>query len=346
MNRLRFLDCKDAIARVANTDTTDPRVLSLANESHRRLVQKGRWLGTMQRYRICTSVAGCLTWPRQVETVEAYWRCDTPGTVRNGWYEASMNSPGLLDSDDAQSNTLVDRSTACCFEQPDNNVSTIMVQASVSESTGSRILLRGYDENAAWIRSQDPLNGNAWIDGEYVTISSTPVYSVHKFTSLTEVVKPVTNGPVRLWQYDTSLALVTKQLAYYEPDETLPIYRQSLIPGLGNIHGCGNNANSTSCQSNTITIAAKLRHIDAQGDADFYLLGNLGAIKLMVMAILKEERNLFEESMAYESKAVRELQDELNSFEGNGQVPTIKTESPETWGANVMNPVTLGYRVY
>ena len=102
-----------------------------------------------------------------------------------------------------------------------------------------------------------------------------------------------------------------KALGYYENDETVPIYRTSIIPGLANRTGCGD---SESCDSKKITVIAKLRHIDTVNDNDFFLLGNLAAIKLMAMAILKEERNLFEESMAYESKAIKELQDELSSF--------------------------------
>jgi hypothetical protein len=73
-------------------------------------------------------------------------------------------------------------------------------------------------------------------------------------------------------------------------------------------------------------------------------LGNLAAIKLMAMAILKENRNLFEESMAYEAKAIKELQDELSSFEGDGALPILRQESSATWGAGVLNYVNFGYR--
>jgi hypothetical protein len=343
MNRLRLADVRTPLARVLNECNSSTRLVDLANEAHRRLVAKGPWVGTQQRYRICISNTGCLVWPRQVETIIAWWRCDMPGTVRNGWYEVSGNGPGLLNSDDMQTGTLIDRGTSATFDEITGTASKVKVVSDVAESGSPRILLRGYDQNAAWIRTQD---AGTWIDGEYVDISNNPNYTSNYFTKITEVVKDSTSGPVRLWEYDTLLGTVTRALAYYEPDETLPIYRASIIPGFSNLHGCGSccgDDNDSTCTNNQLTVIAKLRHIDVRVDNDFFLLGNLAAIKIMAMAILKEERNLFDESIAYELKAVKELQDELNSYEGDGAVPIIRTESPNTWGAGVLNPVTLGY---
>lgn len=346
MQRLRYSDVKPVVARVMNTDTNDPKVLEYSNEAHRRCVMKTKAVGTMQRYRICTNSDGCFAWPRSVDTIEGWWLCDTPGTLRNGFYESSINGPGYLDSQDMQTQTMIDRDPMCVFSQPNNTTSTVMVQSDLPEAAGTRILIRGYDGGMTWVRTEDPPGSNTWIDGEYVAITNGSTYSLHPFSRITAVIKPVTLGNVRLWQNDLVTGLV-QQLAYYEPDETLPIYRCSLVPGLGNVHGCGENSSvSGTCQPNRVTVLVKLRHIDARSDNDLYLLGNLASIKLMVMAILKEERNLFEESMAYEAKALKELNDELATFQGDGVVPIIKTESPQTWGAGVLSPLTMGYRLY
>lgn len=339
MNRLRLADVRVPVARVLNECATSDNVRTYANEAHRRLVQRGKWFGTLQKYQICVSNTGCLAWPRAIETIEAYWLCSTPGIIRNGFYETLTNGPGLL-NDSGYCNILVDRGTSCTFDEIDGVVSKVMVQADVTEAAGKRILIRGYDQNAAWIRTQT--TDGTWIDGEYVTIGTLASYTTNLFTKITETIKDVTNGPVRLWQYDTTLGLATRALAYYEPDETLPIYRLSQVPGLACSHGCGSSG--TGCQSNSVTVLAKLRHIDTVVDNDFFLLGNLAAIKLMVMAILKEERNLIGEAQAYEAKALQELQAELSNYEGDGAVPAVKTESSLTWGAGVLSPLTLGYR--
>ncbi len=341
MNRLRLTDVRSAIARVMNVCSTDSRVRDLANEAHRRLVAKGKWVGTVQRYRICTGTSACLTWPRQIETIEAYQICNTPGTVRNQWYEYVGHGPGLLDEDDNWFHQLVDRGTAVAFDDIIGTTKRIRVVSDVGESATARILLQGYDENANWIRTQD---AGSWIDGEYVTISTGGNNSTKKFTSLTGVIKPTTNGPVRLYEYDDTTGTFSKALAYYENDETVPIYRRSMIPGLNNLSGCDGDS---TCDNTKVTIIAKLRHIDVVNDNDFFLLGSISALKLMVMSILKEERNLIEEAIVYESRAIKELQDELSSFEGDGALPVLKTESSETWGAGVLTPIGWNwYRGY
>lgn len=344
MNRLRLSDVREPIGRALNVCASSTEVRSIANEAHRRLVAKGKWYGTTGRYRICTSSEGCLTWPRQIETIEGWQLCSSPGELRNQWFEFQSNGPGLLTYEQGiAGNLLVDRGTRVTFDDIYGTDKKIQVVADVTEDADARILILGYDENAQWIRTQD---SGEWIDGEYVDISTTPQYTTNFFTNITGIIKPATNGAVRIFEYDTTLATVTKALGYYENDEEVPLYRASMIPGLGNAGRCNGavDEDDEPCDTKQITVIAKLRHIDVVNDNDFFLLGNLAALKLMAMAILKENRNLFEESMAYEAKAIKELQDELSSFEGDGALPTIKQESSMTWGAGVLNYVTLGSR--
>lgn len=332
MNRLRLTDVREPIAFVMNKCTTDASVRTMANRAHQRLMRKGKWVGTTQRYRFCASNQNCVTLPRQVETIEAWQLCQTPGVVRNSWYEFNGNGPGLLKEDSNWFRTIVDRGTAVAFDDIVGDDKKIQVVAGVTEAAGSRILLQGYDQNSNWIRTQD---AGSWIDGEYVTISTTAQYTTNLFTALTGVIKPATNGPVRLYEYDTSTSAVTKALAYYENDETLPVYRRYMIPGLENMSGC----DSDSCDSKQITLMVKLRHIDVVNDNDFFVLGNIDAMVLMVQAIQKEQRNLFQEAVAYEAKAVKELQEELQSFEGDGALPTMRMAPSDEWGAGVLNVI-------
>lgn len=336
MNRLRYSDVKSDIARVANVCTTDSRVLTLTNEAHQRLVNKGKWVGTLQQYRICVGDDSCLVWPRQIDTIEAWALCHTPGVIRNRWYEFNGQGPGIIKPDNNWFTTLIDKGTAVAFDELSNNTTNkrIRVVADVTESAGLTILLQGYDRNANWIRT---LDGGTWIDGEKVTISTTAQLTTNFFSVLTGVQKPVTNGPVRLSEYTTT---VIKQLAYYENDEQVPIYRKSFLPGMENMDGCGD---SSDCSNKTVNVIAKLRHIDVRGDNDWLLLGNRSALRLMAQAILKEERNLLAEAAAYEAQATRLLQEELSTYEGDGALPTLKQEGRDTWGPAVLTPVDFDY---
>jgi hypothetical protein len=178
----------------------------------------------------------------------------------------------------------------------------------------------GYDENSLWIRSQD-LNG-AWYDGELVNITLGGATTLHQFVSVTSVQKPVTNGTVRVWN---GLTLV----AMYEPDETRPWYRRSLVTGLAD----------TTTEPSTVEVLAKLRFIPVAVDTDWLSIGNGPAIKFMVMAILKEERNLPQEAAYFEAKALDELHAELKTHEGAGRVSTLRVEHGNTFGASGLMPV-------
>lgn len=318
--------------------STDSRIPDYVNEAQQRMMAKGKWVGTTQLYRICVGADSCLVWPRQIETIEAWALCDSPGIIRNGFYEFAGNGPGILSESSCWFRTLIDKGRACAFDEIGENTLTkrVQVTADVPEDAGARILLQGYDENGAWIRTED---GGVWIDGEYVAISTTVTRTLNFFTTLTGVQKPVTNGPVRLAEYDDTGSMVIKQLAYYESDEEVPDYRKSFIPGMANIN---ESSDSSTCTNKTVTVVAKLRHIPVVNDIDWLTIGSLGAFKLMVQAILKEERNLMGEAAAYEGKAFSLLQDELHSYEGDGAIPVLKTESRDTWGAGVMNIVDCG----
>lgn len=339
MNRFRYSDIKADVAEILNVCSTDSKVLSLTNEAHQRLVNKGKYVGTTQSYRICVGDDACLVWPRQIEAIEAWALCQTPGVIRNQWYEFNGQGPGIIKEDQNWFNVMIDKGTAVAFDELSNNTNAkkIQVTADVTESSGLTILLQGYDENAAWIRTQ---SAGTWIDGEKVTISTTSQLTTKNFSVLTGVQKPVTNGPVRLAEYRVSTGLVIKQLAYYESDEQVPIYRKSFLPGMENIDGCGD---SDDCSNKSVTVIAKLRHIDVRGDNDWLLIGNRSALRLMAQAILKEKRNLLQEALIYEAQATKLLQEELSTFEGDGALPVLKTEGHETWGAGVQTPVDFNY---
>ena len=352
MDRLRVSDLRIPIAEVLNTCSTSPDVLVTINRVEKRLMRLmgGKWLGTLARMRICTTSTGCIAWPRMVETIEAFQVCNIPGTLRNSWYEFSIQGPGLLNADSSWYNNLIDRGTLCTFDTPSNHTSQVGVQGEVGvvEDPNARMLLRGYDGQGNWVRTQDPALSQNWIDGEWVQIEGGIThYSQNVFSALSGTIKPVTNGPVRLWQFDVPTASVVKQLAYYEPSEQVPLYRASLLPGLATRRGCPPLTNC-GCSTNSaaqVTVMAKLRHIDVSDDNDFLIIGNEAAFALGAQAILKERRNLQVDAQQYWAMAERELQNELSSYEGDGALPTLKQEGQSTWGGAVLNAVSLGWPI-
>jgi hypothetical protein len=95
----------------------------------------------------------------------------------------------------------------------------------------------------------------------------------------------------------------------------LPQYRRYAIPGFESEEGA------------TVTVLAKRKFIPVVSDDDDLIVTNLGALKMMAIAIEKEENNNLDEAALYENKAVALLQEELKEVEGaNIGRPQIQME--------------------
>jgi len=311
----------------------DPRLLDFLNEGHRRLIHAGLYWNTFQTYQICVGSEGCLTWPRQVASIEALSVNDAPVTLRNGWFEYLQSGYGIRTNENSSELQLIDRGTACTFDDITDNSTVLEVYSLVAEDAGSQLLVQGYDENGNWIRS---LVGSTYVDGEYIDISTTKTRSTNIFTAVTSITKPVTNGPVYLSKVDASS--VVTLIGYYEADETLPNYRRSLIPGLADApnYVCGDGDPLTDRRA--VRAVVKLEHIDVVNDNDFFVIGNVSAIKNSAKAVQLEEQQNLQESIQHFQLALQLLDNELKHYEGTSNVEPLKIES-DTWGAGQMPTV-------
>lgn len=326
-------DLKDAdqcdLGSVLNIAPNDARFTRFVNQAVRRLLETGEhFWGSHARFLFCLN-DHCVTLPRQIANIEAVAVCDWPMPIRNSWFEFLENGYGISGCDDGScgGSGVKPRGTACCFTDILGTNKKIRVYADVAEAAGAKITLQGYDENKNWIRTQV---GGEWIDGEQVLISTTVQVTTKFFTSLTSVLKPETNGTVRLYEYDTTLT-TQRAMAVYEPDEKRPNYRRYLIPGLNDSGG--------ACENSKVTIEAKLEFIPVKNDEDWLLIGNMDAIKLACQAIRKENADLWQEGEVYWAKAKRALQNELSHRRGGGIVSPVRMPSRDIWGPAVENVI-------
>jgi len=196
---------------------------------------------------------------------------------------------------------------------------------------GKVVTIFGYDENGQWIRSN---TGSAWIDGEQVTLAATAVNTTNTFTAVTRVIKPLTEGRVDMWTWDSTASIEQRQLGAYQPSEKIPTYRRMFIPGIQNFGSC-----STGCTDKSVTVLARLRHVPVSVDNDFLVLDNLGALKTMVMSIRREDQNRLDEAEYFERKALREIEGELAAHTGDGSTVEIRHAGSDVAGANVFNVI-------
>ena len=310
--------------------SSDPKFTNIVNEAHSRLVKQGLFWGTYQTYQICVSSDGCLTWPRQVASIEALAVNEHPITLRNGWFEYLQTGYGVRTTGNSSELQLLDRGRSCVYDDMNDFVSTLQVYSAVEEDADARLLVQGYDENGNWIRTQD---GSTWVDGEYIDIGTTVAGSSSIFTAITGVQKPVTNGPVYLSKVTEDSIVVP--IGYYESDETLPTYRRSIIPGLGNApqYVCGSGDPLTN--KRVVRAVVKLDHIDARADQDWLLIEDYSALKNACKAVQLEEQQNLGEAAQYFQQAVFFLEQELKHYTGRSNVEPLRVEA-ETWGAGSM----------
>jgi hypothetical protein len=313
--KLTFGNVKAACAKILNLNSSDARVLDYVNRGCERLLyDAGKSVDTVARYTVCLT-DGCVTWPRELETIEAWERCGGAGTVRNGWYEFLAYGPGGMSATSGVGCTLVDRGNAVAFDDVIGTGKKLAIYADGTEAAGT-VLLRYYDGNANKVFTT--YQGNV-IEGERLTIPAAGNYTLSAFEcmagGLYEVIKPVTKKPIRLYEYDVALATY-RALAYYEPDETLPTYRRSLIP-------CLSGRSTGDCSTQRVTVMAKRRFIPATGDDSVLIISHADAVRLACQAIKKEEDVGVAEAETLWQKAIRCLERQLRHHQGDGVVAPI-----------------------
>jgi len=313
--KLTLGDIKGNISKVLSMPSTDTRVVDYINEAQERLVYKGKWPGTYLRYAVSDS-NGTITWPRQLETIESFAVSEQPGVIRNSWYEFLESGPGLLDSNDGDDLTLVDRESACCFSDVSGVDKKLKAYTTNDTDASKTMVFQGYDENGDWIRT---LDGSTVIDGEKVTLGAvaSPIVTTNYFSILSAVQRDITSYNVQVKEYTVA---TERLIAEYEPTETRPEYRRSLIAGL------------PDPSTRTVTVVGKMRFIPALYDADWLYINYEAALKLMVLAIRKEETNNMSEAVQYEGQAVQLLNDQLMHYLGDGAVAIPNFINTSTYG--------------
>ena len=334
--RLAYGSIKVLISRVLSMNSTDPRVAEYCSRAQERLLHKAKWVGTYGRFRVCVQDS-CLTWPREIETIEAAALCDVPMDIRNDWYEFLQAGPGVLTESCGPHLTLVDRGDAVAFDDVKGLNKKLLVYCDGTEATGLQILLRYY--NASGLKVYSTVNGLS-VEGEYVNLPAAglPGQLAGDFVmpgGFYGCIKPATLRTVRIYEYDT-VTTTQRPLAYYEPDETNPVYRRSLIPGISS--GCCGGT-SGACANSTVDIVGKFRTRDVAKDSDALIIQSREALRLMVQAIRKEEDNVFDDAARYEARAEAVLNEQLRHWMGDGKVAPMRIVNSDAGGGGVLNMI-------
>lgn len=332
--KLQLKDARNSIQlkSIAGLCTNTDDFVAILNEAMRRLNRRGSWFDTEWVVRLCI-YNGCITWPRYVGTVLGIRFCFcAPFEIRNNWWDI-LGPRGCTfgNGEFSIGHTMRDAGTAPAYNEITGSTGKeIRIYATKNEDLNKEVVLYGIDSNGQPL--QEKKNG-AWQQGLTVVLknpygTTSPVL-VKRITSVT---KDVTESNVLMYEYDAA-STTLRDLAVYEPSETHPRYRRSVIDNFNCIPT--NCSESNGVTMRTAEVLAHLEFIEVQHDNDFLPIDNLDAVKLMIQAIRDEEANQEQMAETKITKAIRELNFEQRS-RNPGQQVTVRVNPT---GAYLTNPI-------
>lgn len=344
--RNTYGNIKNTVGVPVGLSGQNPILIHQVNDAIKTLFDEGEWVGKIVRYKMRV-VAGCrgnlyITWPNEVETIEALEQCGQPIGVRNLYFGFIENAVGGLERQNQNSiagwgygwnrggrgKLLGDRQEVCTQEDVSpGGGKKIKAYNQLGADDGTQIILLGYDDNQQWIRTQ--VNG-VWTDGEYLTLNVTnPPITQNFFSSITGVQFSITprNGYVNIAQVDTLNSDAESLISSYAYNESIPVYRRSILTGFQY------NWDNVCC--NTVTALCRLRWMPVYYDTDYIQIGNLVALKNMLISQQKRDNGKPQDAETYRTMAIRELNNELRSYQGLGPKKVVSVQARNLWSSGV-----------
>lgn len=291
MSRITVAEAKGTLCRAVDNGVPadDPRVIMRINEAMERLMVSGHYVGMTQELTIC-SQSQCFTLPRQIESVQEIFILDQSLDVNDGWYSVE-NPATYVDPDFLNDVVLVDRG-----EHPTIfDICTpgkLIVYSQFTEAAGDVIRIFGLDPTGNEIYT---LQNGVYAPGELITLSISGVTSVNVYSKITNMQKPVTVGPVRVYEVDPNNGSNHIMLAILDPSERVPSYRRYFCADIPAI--------AASDPPVRIRVTGKRRYLPVTQDTDFLILSNVSALRLEMMSLEREDGNDFQGSAEFHKRA-------------------------------------------
>lgn len=255
---------------------------------------------------------GCVTLPADVGTVMAVNSGGHPTLIRDQWYEYHINGSGTTCW--VSCGYTDEYGPVVTFRDPSGPVKLL---AEVENALDSNIELRvfGWDEDGKRIYTEGP--SGVLEDGFLVpTVFGFSVVSpdAPSIARIDRILKPATNGFIKLIAVDPTTTATHTLIGYYQPWETVPAYRRIRVP-----------------DRSWIRIKYRRKDLEVRGTSDWINIDNREALILLLKAVKFRLDNQIEQARAYENEGMRLLNNEAESLRPPGpKSPQIVVES--YWG--------------
>lgn len=320
------------VAAQAGLEVSDPRLDARINSAIKVIMQSDDFPMLTDRIRFDIT-DGNVVLPFDKQRIMQAKLDGVAIAYRSGWFEFIETRPYIPVSSSSVTqdkfNLLLERgSTPTRVDIPNDDDSpdyNIVVKGFTDEVTGVTpvpvINIRGYDENGEWIRTD--IGGGVFIDGENLTmVAGSPfeVVSIKIFSSITSIVKPVTKQHVQVLARDGVEPDI--ELSDMRYQETVPDYHRYFIP----------SAQFNDPKTQSLLIRSKARFVPLINDNDISPIGNIEALKAMIIAQHKLEVQKQKDYLDWRKISAQLLQDEAKSLVGKQKTPAITFNNSQTMG--------------
>lgn len=297
------------------------------NTVTRRLMQRGEWHKTSVLMRLCFQ--GCrIVWPRQVGTIlGAKFCCGGFMQIKNSWWAvAGYGSDGWC----GDAVMRDDNERPCQNEVTGNTGKIIRLHIVNNKDIGKTLKIFGTRYGNQPLQQQLP-DGN-WEMGLTITAAQTDASTTVLVTRIDEVVKQNSQGRFFLYEVEPDTTMLL--LSTYEPGETNPSYRTSVIQNVNRIPG---NADAYGRCIRQIEALVKLEFVPAKTDNDFVMLDNVDALELGIAGLRAERKNDDVLANIKYARAIQELNMELRNRNPSPQTVIRTNDLSQSY--SLCNPI-------
>jgi hypothetical protein len=279
------------------------RFNSYLNLAQERLINSGKWNGTILPVRFY-SPSGMITLPRRfTSALAAKWSKDTgngnnatgPIKIRNGWFTYLTPISDLWTASYwpryGYNETFFDDlgDGFVTFTNPTYDTFTLKVEIENADDANKQVVIKGKDEN----------NNDVTIN---ISLSDPSAASAQVFKSIAFFQKPITSGAVNLYAVSE---VNEEQIGAYESTETTASYHRYAVPNEPTI--------------NYLDVLCKIRFVPCVYDTDEVIVSNLGALKNMLTSLRFEDEADLDRSEMFFMKALQLLNGESREIRGGSQ---------------------------
>jgi hypothetical protein len=293
-----------AIVPSLDNQASIDRFDSYLNLAQERLINSGKWNGTILPVRFY-SPSGMITLPRRfVSALAAKWNKNTgtdswatgPIKIRNGWFSYLNPISDLWTASYwpryGYNETFFDDlgDGFATFADSTFDTYTLKVEIENSGDADKSVVVKGKDANSNDITLE--------IDLTNPSVTTTQVFK----GQISFFSKPITLGSINL--YAVSGANQEK-IGDYESTETTASYHRYAVPNEPSV--------------DYLDVLCKIRFVPCIYDTDEVIVSNLGALKNMLMSLKWEDEGDMDRSEMYFMKALQLLNGENREVRGGSQ---------------------------